>query len=81
MEESTQNQELDKQIQLLRQLGSMPQFQEWRTLVVNPVIQQLRDDLYDPLKFSEAELKAKVLHLNTVEYLFKGIFDQLDATK
>ena len=69
----------EKELKLLEQLNHHEPFQAWKNLVVEPVMRQLKLELQDPLKFNEADLKAKLMHLNSLENFFEGVFEQAKA--
>lgn len=66
---------------LLLKLEATEEFQLWRDEVAKPIIEQLKGDLKDPCMFSEADLKAKVMHLNFVEGLFYRLFENVRVSK
>lgn len=68
-----------RELELLVKLSRTAEFQLWRDLVAKPIVQQLEADLANPLDLTEANLKAKVMHLNTVKGLFYHLFDQAKA--
>ena len=74
--------------ELLKVLNGRQEFIVWRDLVAKPLIEQNENELMglDPTTgksriegISEANLKAKVMYLNTLKHLFYQIFDQANA--
>lgn len=68
-----------EQLDLLVKLGRTEEFQLWRDLVVKPSIEALEAELANPMELTEANLKAKVMHLNSLKYFFNGMFEQIEA--
>lgn len=78
-EEKTQIPEYERQIALLRKLNRFEEFQLWRDLIVKPIIEQIEGELLRPCELDEANLKAKLMHLNSMKHTFYTIFEVLDA--
>jgi hypothetical protein len=82
-EEKTTEQQLEfeRQVSLLNKLGQLEEFRIWKELVVKDNLAALKRELANPLELSEANLKAKLLQLNSLEYFFDEIFNQVKDTK
>jgi hypothetical protein len=63
-------------LELLVKLSRLEEFRSWVKDLVEPTIAQLEAELAKPLQYSEIDLKAKLLHLNSLKYLFKDVFTQ-----
>lgn len=66
---------------LLRELSRIKSFREWRDVVAKPEIDRLEAELATPEELSEANIKAKIMHLNYVKGLFYRVFEAANAQK
>jgi hypothetical protein len=70
---------LKKQLQLLKKLNYNEEFILWRDQIVKPMIDALEVELSNPLELTEANLKAKLMHLNSLKHYFYRLFDSVEA--
>ncbi|MHB8483996.1 MAG: hypothetical protein ACYDBV_14965 [Nitrospiria bacterium] len=72
--------ERDQQIRLIYKLSQMQEFQLWRDLVCKPQLELLERSLEKSDDIPEAELRAKVKHLNSLKYYFHRVFTDIQAS-
>ena len=59
----------------LKNLTHNDDFIAWRNFVVKDNIALLEQELRKPLEYSETDLKAKLLHLNSLRHIFYDVFE------
>jgi hypothetical protein len=69
--------ELDKNVELLKQLNTLEPFQVWIDWVAKPVLEQLEVDLANADQLDEVVLRAKLKHVAFVKDLFYDMFKKL----
>jgi hypothetical protein len=69
--------EMEKNVQLLKELNAMENFQVWRDWVAKPVLEQLEADLANADQLDEVVLRAKLKHVAFVKDLFYDVFKKL----
>jgi hypothetical protein len=69
--------EMDKNVELLKELNANEQFQIWRDWVAKPVLEQLEADLANADELDEVVLRAKLKHVAFVKDLFYDVFKKL----
>lgn len=74
--EPTLTDEEKRQLTLLTTLPQNEAFVVWRDMFCKPVVTQIRAKLKHPAELSDIDLRATVMHLNSLEGLFDDIFDQ-----
>lgn len=67
--------EQKRQLNLIAELPKLESFVVWREQFCLPVLKQLRDRLRSPKDLSDIELRASIMHLNSLEALFETLFD------
>jgi hypothetical protein len=72
-----EQEEMEKNVQLLKELNAMENFQVWRDWVAKPVLEQLEADLANADQLDEVVLRAKLKHVEFVKYLFYDVFKKL----
>ena len=77
MDEVKDQEVMDKNIDLLKQLSAMEPFQVWRDWVAKPVLEQLEADLANADQLDEVVLRAKLKHVAFVKDLFYDVFKKL----
>lgn len=63
----------------LRLIASLPQneaFNIWKKTYCADILSQLENKLKNPSALSDIELRASVMHYNSVKFLLEDIFDQ-----
>jgi len=59
----------------LKNLEHNDDFIAWKNFVVKDNIAMLDNELRKPLEFSETDLKAKLLQLNSLRHIFMDVFE------
>lgn len=71
----------EKILSLLIGLERLEEFRLWRDEVAKPIIDQLETELQDADSMSEAVLRAKLKHAQSMKYVFYSVFDQVRIQK
>jgi hypothetical protein len=74
-----QEKETDKeQLESLQILSRRPEFQLWRSLVVDGTIKSLEQELNAADDMPESILRAKLKHINSLKFFFYDVFKNID---
>jgi hypothetical protein len=69
--------EMEKNVEMLKKLNANESFQIWRDWVAKPVLEQLEADLANADELDEVVLRAKLKHVAFVKDLFYEVFKKL----
>jgi hypothetical protein len=75
--EKIEQEEMNNQLRMLRDLSNLEAFQVWRDIVAEPIIAQLEMELASEKSdsISEAILRGKLKQLNSLKHIFYQVFE------